>query len=166
MSQWGHDFRPEYLRLASAARALGRPPVLALTATAAPPVRADIVERSACATPSSSCAGSTARRSELAVERHHEDERKTRALLDWVVDAPGPGIVYATTQRETEELALALGERGVRSGAVPRRACRRPLREESQEAFMDDGEIDVMVATIAFGMGVDKPDVRFVAHHA
>jgi len=77
---------------------------------------------------------------------------------------PGPGRC-ATTQRETEELALALAERGVRSGAYHGGMPDR-LREETQDAFMDEGEIDVMVATIAFGMGVDKPDVRFVAHHA
>jgi ATP-dependent DNA helicase RecQ len=102
----------------------------------------------------------------LAVHRHHEAERKTRALLDWVVEhAPGPGIVYAVTQRDTEELALALAERGVRAGAYHGGMPDRQ-REETQEAFMDAGAIDVMVATIAFGMGVDKPDVRFVAHHA
>ncbi len=78
---------------------------------------------------------------------------------------PGPGIVYAVTQRETEELALALAERGVRSGAYHGGMPDR-LREDTQEAFMDRGEIDVMVATIAFGMGVDKADVRFVVHHA
>jgi ATP-dependent DNA helicase RecQ len=166
VSQWGHDFRPEYLRLASAARALGRPPVLALTATAAPPVRADIVEQLGMRDAEIVVRGFDRPEIHLAVERHHEDERKTRALLDWVVaHAPGPGIVYATTQRETEELALALAERGVRSGAYHGGMPDR-LREETQEAFMDDGEIDVMVATIAFGMGVDKPDVRFVAHHA
>jgi ATP-dependent DNA helicase RecQ len=166
VSQWGHDFRPEYLRLASAARALGRPPILALTATAAPPVRADIVEQLDMEDPAIVVRGFDRPEIRLSVARHHEDERKTRALLDWVVEhAPGPGIVYATTQRETEELAEQLVERGVRAahyhgGMADRR------RDETQQAFMEDGEIDVMVATIAFGMGVDKPDVRFVAHHA
>ena len=166
VSQWGHDFRPEYLRLAAASRALGRPPILALTATAAPPVRADIVQELEMRDAELVVRGFDRPEIRLVVERHHEAERKTRALLDWVVaHLPGPGIVYATTQRETEELALALAERGVRSGAYHGGMPDR-LREETQEAFMDEGEIDVMVATIAFGMGVDKPDVRFVAHHA
>ena len=166
VSQWGHDFRPEYLRLAAASRALGRPPILALTATAAPPVRADIVQELEMRDAELVVRGFDRPEIRLVVERHHEAERKTRALLDWVVaHLPGPGIVYATTQRETEELALALAERGVRSGAYHGGMPDR-LREETQEAFMDAGEIDVMVATIAFGMGVDKPDVRFVAHHA
>ncbi len=169
VSQWGHDFRPEYLRLASAARALGRPPILALTATAAPPVRADIVEELGMREAELVVRGFDRPEIRLSVERHHDAERKTRALLDWVVahagDRRSTGIVYATTQRETEELALALAERGIRSGAYHGGMPAR-LREETQEAFMDDGEIDVMVATIAFGMGVDKPDVRFVAHHA
>jgi ATP-dependent DNA helicase RecQ len=166
VSQWGHDFRPEYLRLASAARELGRPPILALTATAAPPVRADIVEQLEMTEAEIIVRGFDRPEIRLSVERHHDDERKTRALLDWVVEhLPGPGIVYTTTQRETEELARELAERGVRSGAYHGGMPAR-LREETQEAFMDAGEIDVMVATIAFGMGVDKPDVRFVAHHA
>jgi len=169
VSQWGHDFRPEYLRLAAASRALGRPPILALTATAAPPVRADIVSELEMRDAELVVRGFDRPEIRLVVERHHDAERKTRALLDWVVARVGGresiGIVYATTQHETEELALALAERGVRSGAYHGGMPSR-LREATQEAFMDDGEIDVMVATIAFGMGVDKADVRFVAHHA
>ncbi len=166
VSQWGHDFRPEYLRLASAARALGRPPILALTATAAPPVRADIVQELGMRDAEIVVRGFDRPEIHLAVARHYEDDRKTRAVLDWVVaHAPGPGIVYTVTQRETEELALALAERGIRAGAYHGGMAAR-LREDTQEAFMDRGEIDVMVATIAFGMGVDKADVRFVVHHA
>ena len=169
VSQWGHDFRPEYLRLAAASRALGRPPILGLTATAAPPVRKDIVEQLEMRDPAIVVRGFDRPEIRLAVARHHDDERKTRALLDWVVEHAGGrgsiGIVYTTTQRETEELAEELRERGIRAahyhGGMPDRR-----RDETQAAFMDDGEVDVMVATIAFGMGVDKPDVRFVAHHA
>jgi ATP-dependent DNA helicase RecQ len=168
VSQWGHDFRPEYLRLAAAARALGRPPILALTATAAPPVRTDIVDKLDMRDPCLVVRGFDRPEIHLAIQRHHEDERKTRALLDWVAEhasADRPGIVYTVTQRETEELAEQLQARGVRAahyhGGMAGRA-----REEAQEAFMETGDVDVMVATIAFGMGVDKPDVRFVAHHA
>jgi ATP-dependent DNA helicase RecQ len=166
VSQWGHDFRPDYLRLATAARTLGRPPILALTATAAPPVRTDIVIELGMQSPELVVRGFDRPNIRLAVERHYEDDRKTRALLDWVeAHQPGPGIVYAVTQRDTEELAEALVQRGVRAaayhGGMPDR-----LRDETQAAFMDEGKVDVMVATIAFGMGVDKPDVRFVAHHS
>jgi ATP-dependent DNA helicase RecQ len=165
VSQWGHDFRPEYLRLPAAARALGRPPLLALTATAAPPVRDEIVRELDMRDPAIVIRGFDRPNIHLAVERHHDGERKTRALLDWVLaHAPGPGIVYTVTQKETERLAEELQERDVRAGAyhggLPARR-----REEAQEQFMGC-ELDVMVATIAFGMGVDKPDVRFVAHHA
>jgi ATP-dependent DNA helicase RecQ len=166
VSQWGHDFRPEYLRLAAAARALGRPPILALTATAAPPVRTDIVSELEMRDPVIVVRGFDRPNIRLTVERHHEAERKTRALLDWVEEhAPGPGIIYATTQRDTEDLAEALAERGLRAAAYHAGMPAR-RREETQDAFMQDGEVDIMVATIAFGMGVDKPDVRFVVHHA
>jgi ATP-dependent DNA helicase RecQ len=168
VSQWGHDFRPEYLRLAAAARALGRPPILALTATAAPPVRADIVRELDMEDAEVIVRGFDRPNIRLAVERHHEDERKTRAMLDWVeahASPARPGIVYATTQRDTEELAEALVKRGLRAAAY-HGGMTAKRRDETQDAFMQEGEIDVMVATIAFGMGVDKPDVRFVVHHA
>ncbi len=165
VSQWGHDFRPEYLRLADAAEAVGRPPILALTATAAPPVREEIVRTLALRDPEIIVRGFDRPNIHLAVERHEDAHRKTRALVDWVVDAaPGPGIVYCSTQRGTDELAEELRERGVRAGAYHAGMSAKE-RDAAQEAFMDDGTVDVMVATIAFGMGVDKPDVRFVVHH-
>lgn len=165
VSQWGHDFRPEYLRLAEAANALGRPPILALTATAAPPVREEIVRALALRDPEIIVRGFDRPNIHLAVDRHEDASRKTRALLDWVQDAaPGPGIVYCATQRATEEVAEALRDRGVRAGAYHAGMTARE-RDEAQDAFMDTGDVDVMVATIAFGMGVDKDDVRFVVHH-
>ena len=168
VSQWGHDFRPEYLRLAEAAEALGngeRPPILALTATAAPPVREEIVRALRLREPEVIVRGFDRPNIHLAVERHDDAQRKTRALLEWVeAAAPGPGIVYCATQRGTEELAEALRERGVRAAAYHAGMGARE-RDAAQDAFMDEGTVDVMVATIAFGMGVDKDDVRFVVHH-
>jgi ATP-dependent DNA helicase RecQ len=169
VSQWGHDFRPEYLRLAEAAEALGsaqgRPPILALTATAAPPVREEIVRALRLRDPAIIVRGFDRPNIHLAVERHDDAHRKTRALLDWVAAAaPGPGIVYCATQRTTEELAEALRERGLRAAAYHAGLSARE-RDGAQDAFMDEGTVDVMVATIAFGMGVDKDDVRFVVHH-
>jgi ATP-dependent DNA helicase RecQ len=167
VSQWGHDFRPEYLELGAAAEALGRPPILALTATAAAPVRAEIVEVLRLKDPDIIVKGFDRPNIWLGVERFHEEEAKQRALVDAVVEAAPrgrSGIVYVATQKGAEELAGALSERGVRAAAY-HGGMSAKKRDAAQEAFMaEDGDVDVMVATIAFGMGVDKPDVRFVFH--
>jgi ATP-dependent DNA helicase RecQ len=99
----------------------------------------------------------------LEVERFHEDAAKRRALLESVVRATPPGIVYVATQKETESVAAELVERGVAAAAYHGGLGAR-RRESVQEGFMSDGEVDVVVATIAFGMGIDKHDVRFVFH--
>jgi ATP-dependent DNA helicase RecQ len=166
VSAWGHDFRPDYLRLGEVAEALGRPPILALTATAAPPVRAEIVERLGLRDPLVVVRGFDRPNISLAVERFTGAGAKRAALVDRVVEVapqPGVGIVYAATRRIAEEVAEALAGRGVRAeayhGGLP--AARRRLVET---AFTGD-QVDVVVATTAFGMGIDKPDVRFVYHH-
>ena len=165
ISQWGHDFRPAYLGLAAAAEAVGRPPILALTATAAPPVRAEIVERLRLRDPEIIVKGFDRPNIWLGVRRFHEAADKERALLEAAVErAPGPGIVYVATQKGAEHVADELVARGVRATAY-HGGLSATRRDAAQEAFMDPaGDVDVMVATIAFGMGVDKPDVRFVLH--
>src|SRR3954452_2610092 len=115
ISQWGHDFRPDYLELPAAIDALGRPPVLALTATAAPPVRAEIVERLRMRDPLEIIRGFDRPNIRLEVERFHEEGHKRRALLEAVAEAQPPGIVYVATQKETERIAEELGELGVRA---------------------------------------------------
>jgi ATP-dependent DNA helicase RecQ len=99
---------------------------------------------------------------DLAVERFHDARHKDEALLDAVAEADKPGIVYAATRKRTEELAAALGDRGVDAIAY-HAGLKAADRETAQERFMDS-DVDVIVATTAFGMGVDKADVRFVFH--
>ena len=165
VSEWGHDFRPEYLRIGAAAEALGRPPILALTATAAPPVRDEIAERLGLRDPAVLVRGFDRPNIRLAVERFHGEqgaERKLRALLDAVEAAPKPGIVYVATRRQAEELAASLCARGV-TAASYHAGMRAAERDAVQERFMDS-ELEVVVATTAFGMGIDKADVRWVFH--
>jgi ATP-dependent DNA helicase RecQ len=162
ISEWGHDFRPDYLRLGAAIEALGRPPVLALTATAAPPVRAEIAERLGLRDPALVIRGFDRPNIRLAVERHHDEERKLRALREHIAAAAPPGIVYVATRRAAEELAAELCEHGQRAASY-HAGMRSAERDEAQTRFMD-GDLDVIVATTAFGMGVDKADVRWVVH--
>jgi ATP-dependent DNA helicase RecQ len=161
ISEWGHDFRPEYLRLGPAIDALGRPPVLALTATAAPPVREEIVERLGLRSPNILIRGFDRPNLHFAVERFNGEQsadRKLRALEERVAASGGPGIVYVSTRREAESLAAAV------PNACAYHAGMKPHeRDDVQQRFMD-GSLDVVVATTAFGMGIDKHDVRWVFH--
>ena len=168
VSQWGHDFRPDYLRVGPAIEALGHPPVLALTATAAPPVRDEILELLGMRQPNVVVKGFDRPNLRLEVERFHDAKKKHGALVERVIEATGaartPGIVYCATKRAAEELAAELRDRGVRA-EMYHGGLSAKKRERRQKAFMETDEIDVMVATIAFGMGIDKPDIRFVFHH-
>lgn len=163
ISEWGHDFRPEYLRLGSVAELLGNPTTLALTATAAPPVRAEIVERLGLRDPVEVIRGFDRPNIHLAVDDHHDENQKLRALVQHVAGGERPAIVYTATRRRSEELAEELREAGV-SALAYHAGLRRHEREAAQTAFMDDDDVEVVVATIAFGMGVDKPNVRAVVH--
>ena len=162
VSSWGHDFRPDYLRLAPVIERLGHPPVLALTATAAPPTRADIVERLGMRDHREVIASFDRPNIHLAVSRFQSDDDKRAAVVEHVTRAPKPGLVYAATRKDTEAYAEALTERDVRAAAY-HAGLKAADRERVQQRFMDD-EVDVVVATSAFGMGIDKPNVRFVVH--
>ena len=163
VSQWGHDFRPDYGRLGAARAALGCPPLLALTATAAPPVRAAMAENLEMRDPNVVVTGFDRPNLHLEVRAFQSDDAKTNALVEAVVEGPKPAIVYAATRAQTEELTEMLSTRGVNAGAY-HAGLPAAAREAQQNAWMEsDGA--VMVATIAFGMGVDKPDVRAVWHH-
>src|SRR4051794_28962231 len=141
VSQWGHDFRPDYLRLPAAIEAVGRPTVLALTATAAPPVRDEIVEVLALRDPAVIVKGFDRPNIHLAVQTFHDAEHKRRALLDAVAEAEPPGIVYTATKRHADEVAEELAERGVRAAAYHGGLAAK-RRDEVQEAFMDDAGVD------------------------
>ena len=163
VSAWGHDFRPDYLRLREIVVRVGRPPVLALTATAAPPVRATIIERLGLRDPAVVVRGFDRPNIHLAVRPVREESDKTPAIRDVIAEADTPGIVYVATRRRAQEVAATLGEEGVL--AVPYHAgLPARSRESVQDIFMA-GDVDVVVATNAFGMGVDKTDARFVVHH-
>ncbi|ROP36501.1 RecQ family ATP-dependent DNA helicase [Saccharothrix texasensis] len=162
VSAWGHDFRPDYLRLGSAVERLGRPPVLALTATAGTTVREDVIAHLGLRDPVVVAVGFDRPNLSLEVRAFVEDDGKRRAVLDWVREAPKPGLVYVATRKDARRYAEELAAKGV--GAEPFHAGMKAAeRERVQDAFMR-GRVDVVVATSAFGMGIDKPDVRFVAH--
>jgi ATP-dependent DNA helicase RecQ len=168
VAEWGHDFRPDYLRLHGAIAALGRPPVMAATATATPRVAAEIAARLGLREWVSVSSGFD--RPNLAfdvvrVEGKGAVARKRAALLHALESAEErPAIVYCGTRKDTEEVAELIAGRGI--ATVAYHAGLSPAqRRRAQEAFMDGGA-EVVVATNAFGMGVDKADVRTVAHWA
>jgi ATP-dependent DNA helicase RecQ len=167
ISSWGHDFRPDYLRLGEVVDAVGRPTVLALTATASPPVREEIVARLGLRDPAVVVRGFDRPNIFLAVERFVDEQSKREALVEAVGMAAArgevPGIVYAATRRATSELAEALAE--VVPGAVAYHGGMPAREREAAQAAFMDGSAPVVVATTAFGMGIDKPDVRFVFHY-
>src|SRR4051794_1395872 len=167
VSGWGHGFRPDYLRLAPVIEGLGHPQVLALTATAAGPVRADIVARLGMRN-SREVIGSFNRPNlRLSVQRETTEERKRSAVVIGVRGLTADpetrrGLVYTASRKDAEYYAGELAQLGIRAEYY--HAGRKTAdRERVHEAFHTD-ELDVVVATSAFGMGIDKPDVRFVVH--
>ncbi|HEX2274313.1 MAG TPA: ATP-dependent DNA helicase RecQ [Acidimicrobiales bacterium] len=162
ISAWGHDFRPDYLGLASVVTAVGRPPVLALTATAAPPVREEIVERLALRDPVVVVRGFDRPNISLSVERFVGADEKRSAAVERAATTAGAGIVYVATRRSAEEVAEALAARRV--AAAPYHAGLPAAERNATQAAFTEGDLRVIVATTAFGMGIDKPDVRFVHH--
>jgi len=163
VSQWGHDFRPAYLALRDAILALGRPPVLALTATATPRVVDDIVAQLAIAGAEIVNTGIERPNLTFEVLPAVSDDAKRVALLALLNRSDGTAIVYVATVREAEALTSWLGSQGIAAERYHGRLRARE-REEIQRRFMAD-EYRVVVATNAFGLGIDKPDVRLVAHY-
>ncbi|HEY7830396.1 MAG TPA: RecQ family ATP-dependent DNA helicase [Solirubrobacteraceae bacterium] len=168
VSEWGHDFRPDYLRLQGAIEALGRPPVMAATATATPRVAQEIAQRLGLREWVSVRSGFDRPNlvfDVVTVEGKGAVTRKRAALLHVLGKADAlPAIVYCGTRKDTDEVRSLLADSGIATVAYHAGMAPRD-RRASQEAFMQ-GEADVVVATNAFGMGVDKADVRTVAHWA
>jgi ATP-dependent DNA helicase RecQ len=167
VSSWGHDFRPDYLRLASVIERLGHPPVVALTATAALPVRRDIAEHLGLRDHREVVTSFDRPNLHLAVERFTDDAGKRAAVAGHVRamatgTACARGLVYTASRRDAEGYAEEIAGDGIRAASY-HAGLPAAERERVHRKFLD-GDLDVVVATSAFGMGIDKPDVRFVVH--
>ncbi len=163
IAEWGHDFRPDYLRLGAARTALGGPPVLALTATAAGPVRDEIVERLEMRDPVVIVHGFDRPNLRLVVEPVTGEPQKLERLRELLPELGRPGIVYVATRQHADQLAERLRGDGHAASAY-HAGLGKDQRRRIQAEFMDD-ELDAVVATVAFGMGIDKPRVAFVIHY-
>jgi ATP-dependent DNA helicase RecQ len=163
LSEWGHDFRPAFLALGAAVDALGRPPVLGLTATATTRVLDDIATELKLRDPAVIQLGVLRENLHYAVEHTPSEIKKQQRLIERIRATGGPGIVYVATVKHGEEVSRVLEAEGL---AVAKYHGRLPAktRHATQDRFMN-GELDTIVATNAFGMGIDKADIRFVIHY-
>ena len=161
ISEWGHDFRPEYRRIRNIIEDIGVSPIIALTATATPKVQSDIIKNLGMT--DATVFKSSFNRPNLYYEIRDKSDPK-RDIIRYIRQNPGKsGIIYCLSRKKVEELAELLNINGIK--AAPYHAgLDEKTRAENQDRFLME-EVDVIVATIAFGMGIDKPDVRFVIHY-
>jgi len=161
ISEWGHDFRPEYRRIRALVDQIGRAPIIALTATATPKVQSDILKN--LGIPDAAVFKSSFNRPNLYYEIRDKVEPE-KDLIKFIRQHPGKsGIIYCLSRKKVEEMAELLCINGIK--ALPYHAgLDAKLRAENQDKFLME-EVQVIVATIAFGMGIDKPDIRFVIHY-
>jgi ATP-dependent DNA helicase RecQ len=163
ISAWGHDFRPAYMQIGERLRELGAPPIMALTATATENVRADIVRFLGLRDPE--LVASSPHRANLAFEvLESRSEARLRALMRFAKRLRRPGIIYCSTTREVDNVYMAL-----QMLRIPAHHYHGKMtgseRNQEQEMYMKAGRRTVMVATSAFGLGIDKPDIRYIVHY-
>ncbi len=163
LSEWGHDFRPAFLGLGAAVRELGSPPVLALTATATDRVLADIVTQLGLEDPLVVNLGVYRPNLLYRVDQTPSDTAKQQRLVRLLHDTDGTGIVYVATVKHCDEVTRVLEAEGFQVARYHGRLAAK-TRRETQDRFMAGG-LKAMVATNAFGMGIDKADIRFVVHY-
>ncbi len=163
ISQWGHDFRPDYARLGEVRRRIGSPPCIALTATATDVVQRDVAEQLDLRDPRSFVTGFDRPNLHYAVVPASRDDAKLEALGRILEKNPGPAVVYASSRARCESVAAHVAKELRRRVVVYHAGLDRDARARAQDRFMS-GDADVVVATNAFGMGVDKPDIRAVVH--
>jgi ATP-dependent DNA helicase RecQ len=163
ISEWGHDFRPDYLQLGPAIERFGHPVVLAMTATASREVREEIIERLGMRAPQVFVYGFDRPNIYLRVDHFDAEDKKLEAVIHRVHWSDKPGIVYVSTRKSAEQIMRRLKEEGIH--ALFYHGGLKPSdRREIQDEFMS-GNAEVIVATNAFGMGIDKADIRFVYHY-
>ncbi|HEV8064976.1 MAG TPA: RecQ family ATP-dependent DNA helicase, partial [Acidimicrobiales bacterium] len=162
VSQWGQDFRPDYLRLSAQADALGVDVRMALTATAAPPVREEIIKRLGLQEPKVVLGDFNRPEINLSVHRIFSRDGKRRAIEQAASDLEGSGIIYAATRAGAQEARDVLAAAG-HSVTLYHAGLPIAVRRRAMESFLD-GSTRIMAATVAFGMGIDKADVRWVVH--
>jgi ATP-dependent DNA helicase RecQ len=164
ISEWGHDFRPDYARLGRLRKRLNQPQTIALTATATPDVREDIVAQLQIADPKVFITGFSRPNLHLEVQQTFSDPDRDRILQEFLRETPGAGIIYSATRKGCDELVTLLGQTAGRRVDLYHAGLEPETRRRVQDDFMS-GKTPIIVATNAFGMGIDKPDLRFVVHY-
>lgn len=163
ISEWGHDFRPDYARLGKVREKLGYPPTIALTATATPRVRDDIAKQLMLREPRTFITGFARNNLHFECQLATTDKEKLQRLEAFLDENQGAGIIYAATRKRCEELLANLPGITKRKAALYHAGLTPDERRRVQDDFMED-RVSIIVATNAFGMGIDKSDLRFVVH--